>query len=92
MWPYEVHLFSCLESPASCGSVHFTYCPWCALLGWTSGPVAGVPSPGLQEILNISLCCLFRKEGHGLVGKSSLAAVTSHKNYLCVLKEVVNIE
>lgn len=61
-------------------------------LGWTSGPVAGVPPPWLQEHLHISLCCLFRKEGHGLGGKGSLATMTSHKNYLCVLKEIINTD
>lgn len=89
MWPYEVHLFIAWNHRESF-----------PILSWVCSAKAGLdaraggrqpPLPQLPHNLDISLCCLFRKDGLGLVGKSSLATITSHKSYLCVLKEFINI-
>lgn len=52
-------------------------------LDWIPGPVAGVPLPQFQHNLNISLCCLFRKDSLGLVGRSSLEIIRS----ICVFSK-----
>lgn len=87
LWSTSVH---CLESPwvISHTVLGLLSKGWTGCQGLRQAP----PLPQLQRNLNISLCCLFRKDGLGLVEKSSLATITSHKSYSCVLKEVINIE
>lgn len=81
MWPYEAHLFVAWNHHESFPIVSCV-CPT-ERLAWIPGPVAGMPLPQFQHNLNISLCCLFRKDSLGLVGRSSLAIIRS----ICVFSK-----
>lgn len=81
VWPYEAHLFVAWNHRES-----FPIVSWvCSAerLDWIPGPVAGMPLPQFQHNLTISLCCLFRKESLGLVGRSSLAIIRT----ICVFSK-----